>query len=207
MFETDKQVVIGQQGQDRIGIFTFDDRVILIVADGAGGLSGGAEAADLVVSIASADVNRLRGEQACLDCLAEADKVIARDPIAGETTGVLVVVTESMIFGASVGDSGCHLIADSVIEELTQRQMRRPFLGSGAARVVGFQRAWKGGVLLAATDGLFKYTSRERIAETIRQPGNTEVCMRLLGLVRYPSGGYPDDVGIAVCRSSVQQVC
>jgi serine/threonine protein phosphatase PrpC len=46
---------------------------------------------------------------------------------------------------------------------------------------------------LLATDGLLKYAPAGRVADICR--GQYEDCtQRLIDLVRYPSGGLPDDV-------------
>jgi len=58
------------------------------------------------------------------------------------------------------------------------------------------------GVLLLATDGLLKYTSRERICETVRTLPFHHVPEALINLVRsLGSGTVGDDVAIALCRS------
>ena len=38
-------------GEDRLDVFDHDDAFIVVVADGAGGLSGGARAAELLVEL------------------------------------------------------------------------------------------------------------------------------------------------------------
>ena len=51
----------------------------------------------------------------------------------GETTGVVVVLSDSGVFGASVGDAGAFIISKTGLENLTANQIRKPFLGSGRA--------------------------------------------------------------------------
>jgi serine/threonine protein phosphatase PrpC len=78
---------------------------------------------------------------------------------------------------------------------LTERQSRKPLIGSGSAWPVPFEykRTGKDSLLLAS-DGLLKYTSAERILAICREHEPSAVPRRLIELVRYPSGALPDDV-------------
>ncbi len=84
--------------------------------------------------------------------------------------------------------------------ELTRNQVRKPFLGTGVARPTGFSNGPLRGTLLLATDGLLKYAAPETIGAVLREVSLRDIPTALIGLVRYPSGALPDDVGIAVCR-------
>jgi PPM family protein phosphatase len=187
-------------GQDRIQILRFDDRIILAVADGAGGRSGGAEAADITINLISQRADSLISQKHCGQLLNEIDIAISSDQIAGETTAVVVVVSPKTIFGASVGDSGAWILKGTGIDDLTRSQIRKPFLGSGVATSIGFSRDALHGTLLVATDGLLKYTGRETICATVEKTKFDDVTAALIGLVRYPSGDLPDDVTIGLCR-------
>jgi serine/threonine protein phosphatase PrpC len=77
---------------------------------------------------------------------------------------------------------------------LTQHQQRKPILGSGDTEPVPFRQPVVPGILLLATDGLLKYTSTEKIISVCRENPVALAAPRLLELVRYPSGAYPDDV-------------
>jgi len=187
------------ENQDR-GLITHDGpRVVLCVADGAGGCSGGTEAASMAVELVRQNVNILTDAESCAEMLRKMDAAIAKDAIAGETTCAIVVVTQGDIFGASVGDSGAWLIpAKGNHLDLTQGQQRKPFIGSGNAWPVSFQRPRQAGWLLLATDGLLKYTSAERIHAGCREHPVDVAAQRLIELVRYPSGALPDDVTVIV---------
>jgi serine/threonine protein phosphatase PrpC len=145
-------------------------------------------------------VELLNSQVDCERTLAEIDKIIASDEVAGETTTVVAVVSSEGIYGASVGDSGAWLVRGGGIDDLTAHQIRKPFLGMGAATPVGFSRTSCNGILLVATDGLLKYTSRERITATIQQTDFCAAPAALVSLVRYPSGALPDDVTVSLCR-------
>src|SRR5579862_1626477 len=108
------QVVQGAEGpcQDRAQILDLDDRVLLIVADGAGGTSGGAEAAELAVHHVVEHAHDLRSAPGptWFDLFANVDRSIAASPRGGQTTLVLAVVDDRGVHGMSVGDSGAWLI-------------------------------------------------------------------------------------------------
>ena len=103
-----------QENQDR-GLVMYDGpRVLLCVADGAGGLSGGTQAAVMAIEFVRRNFLAANNAESCADLLRHRDITIAKDSVAGETTCVLGVVTPEEIFGASVGDSGIWLISKNV---------------------------------------------------------------------------------------------
>lgn len=187
------------ENQDRGVIIHDGQRVVLCVADGAGGRSGGTEAASMAVELVRQNASALSNADSCVDVLRKIDAVVARDSIAGETTCAVAVITPDEVFGASVGDSGVWLIpANGAHLDLTKGQQRKPFIGSGSAWAVPFRSQMQGGLLLLATDGLLKYTSAERIVETCRLHPTELATQRLIELVRYPSGALPDDVTLII---------
>jgi serine/threonine protein phosphatase PrpC len=137
---------------------------------------------------------RLTTADECARALREMDARISGDPVAGETTCVVVVVRSTGLFGASVGDSGAWLIGSEGFENLTRFQARKPFIGSGVAYPVPFTFAPRpSGMLLLATDGLLKYTSAESICRVCRNSRTGATANELLQLVRLSSGRLPDD--------------
>lgn len=183
------------ENQDRAAAIESSVGLVLVVADGAGGLSGGKQAAVVAVDLVRKEANGLRDSTSCVMLLQRMDQVVADDKAAGETTCALAVVTESDVYGASVGDSGVWIINENGFTNLTARQSRKPFIGSGVACPILFDYSRTGKEsLLLATDGLLKYTSPERIIETCRTRHRSEVPRRLIELVRYASGALPDDV-------------
>jgi serine/threonine protein phosphatase PrpC len=195
-------VANGENAQDRVRVMRFDDRVVIALADGAGGISGGAEAADLAIEVISQFASGLHSEDACEAALFKTHSVIQKNEKAGETTAVVAVVKGWQVFGASVGDSGAWVISDDSIDELSARQNRRPFLGGGMALPVSFSRPALEGTLLVASDGLLKYAQRDLITWTIRKSHFDFACQELVRLVRSPSGALPDDIAIALCRAA-----
>jgi len=119
------------------------------------------------------------------------------ETMAGETTGVMVVVSTTALCGVAVGDSSAWLVTDSGIDDLTAGQ-RRARLGSGRAAPFLFQRNRLAGKLVVASDGLFKYASSERIAAAVRSSPPSKVAEGLLALAQLRGGGYHDDVAVVV---------
>jgi hypothetical protein len=68
------------------------------------------------------------------------DREMAAIGAFGETTGVIVVLSDNGIFGTSVGDSGAFVFSKTGLENLTANQIRKPFLGSGRAIPIPFTR-------------------------------------------------------------------
>jgi len=189
------------QNQDRGLILHDGARVVLCVADGAGGLSGGAEAAILAVDMVRQNASLLVNADACAELMRSIDAAVSKDSIPGETTCALAVLTSEEIFGASVGDSGIWIVPEIGDHlNLTQAQQRQPFIGSGNAWPIPFQHATTAGSLLLATDGLLKYTSAERILAVCREHSVDIAGQRLIDLVRYSSGAFPDDVTLILAR-------
>jgi serine/threonine protein phosphatase PrpC len=203
MFQAIRKVEAGgHELQDCVEVIQQSGVAILIVADGAGGRSGGAEAARKVVEMARSAAGQLLTHDplACSKLLELMDRAIEADTSAGETTAVVAVVGSEGIAGASVGDSEAWIISSQGCERLTKGQVRKPMLGSGAARPVAFRAAFTEGTLLLGSDGLFKYTSAERICAAASESDLRSAAEALVKLVRLPSGALPDDVGVALCR-------
>jgi PPM family protein phosphatase len=193
-----------KSGEDRIGVYARSDARVVVVADGAGGRRGGADAADAFVAVVKAAVDDadfdMRDLRRWGRIFEETDVELARRMI-GETTGTLVVVSPHGVFGVSAGDSEAWIIDDDRIDDLTADQERRR-LGSGRALPSAFSRPTFDGVLVVATDGLFKYADANDIVRGVREAASpSDVADRLMSLVRLPSGGYHDDVAIVVARS------
>ncbi|MGP8202215.1 MAG: PP2C family serine/threonine-protein phosphatase [Limisphaerales bacterium] len=185
------------ENQDRGLIIHDGPRTLLCVADGAGGRSGGAAAADMAVELVRQNVSLMGDADLCAEVLCKMDSAIAADQVAGETTCAVAIVTPEEIFGASVGDSGVWVIPQNqTYVDLTRAQQRKPFIGSGGAWPVPFQLPRNVGLLLVATDGLLKSISVEWIIAACREHAPDVAAQMLIGLVQYPSGSLPDDVTI-----------
>ncbi len=193
----------GPACQDRAAIIELPQGLVLVLADGAGGMSGGAEAAEYVVSAAEKwvrDLTDLPDEADWCRWLTDIDAALEADPSAGETTAVCVSASDSGIMGASVGDSEAWVIGANGTMALTRGQRRKPLLGSGEAFPVPFSTEVAWGDLLIGSDGLFNYTSAEEIVNTLKDQDAERAAENLIALVRSGSGWYWDDVSVIVVQ-------
>jgi serine/threonine protein phosphatase PrpC len=202
MFATTQLVLSANStGQDSILVLPTDFGTLLAVADGAGGTGGGAEAATLAIRLIQEQAASLKSVMDCEQLLSKMDCAIENETSGGQTTAVVIVATPTEIYGASVGDSGGWLVEGASLHILTERQVRKPLLGNGRAMPVGFKHDGFNGTILAATDGLLKYASLEKIVTALANPDLDTIPESLVALVRYPSGALPDDIGIVLCRA------
>jgi len=188
--------------QDRAEIYRADNRVLLVIADGAGGISGGAQAAEFLMRVVRESVASLATPEACGQLLSQIDQGLLDARDCGETTGLLAIVEPGRVFGASVGDSIAWMFSSNGRVELTGGQRRKPFLGSGGAFCCPFSSAMRDGTIVVATDGLWKYTGLESIEKIVRAAGSASLANKLSELVRLRSGTFADDVAIVTCLVS-----
>ena len=97
------------------------------------------------------------------------------------------------------------IISERGFINLTERQARKPLIGSGSAWPCPFE--YKGmdrDSLLLATDRLLRYTGPERIIAICRNDDGSQVPRRLIELVRYTSGALPDEVTVIFMSSDSQ---
>ncbi|HEX4460525.1 MAG TPA: serine/threonine protein phosphatase [Polyangia bacterium] len=192
------ELSIGQsaRNEDRVAVLAAADRVVLVVADGAGGSGRGADAAESIVALV-----RKRSATGPFDAAAllrEADAALA--PTGGESTAVIVTVDDRGISGASVGDSAAWIVDGAGYVDLTERQRRKPLVGSGRAQPSPFHAPPLTGTLLLGTDGLFKYAPPSLIRQIATDFAFATIADRLIASVRLPSGVLHDDTTIAICR-------
>lgn len=183
-------------GQDRALVMPCEDGLVIALADGAGGVSGGEHAAKRVVD-AVAEVATHAYDWSML--LAELD---FQQIGYGQTTAVVLYVSAQKLVGASAGDSVAWVIRDRGIEDVTRAQSTRPLIGDGAIVRAVESGPLAGGTLLVATDGLVRYAKRDAIAELARGPDLDAAARALVELVRLPSGELPDDVSVILCRAA-----
>jgi serine/threonine protein phosphatase PrpC len=192
----------GSRGEDRAAVVHVPAGLVVVVADGAGGTGSGAAAADaLCARVVAAAQSGARGADAWAACLREADRQARTSGVLGDTTAVVLEVTESGVCGASVGDSEAWIVHSAEVVELTAGQRRKPLIGSGQASPVSFgPTAWSGR-LLVATDGLIKYASARHLAAAASLDGLEDAARALVERVRLPSGALPDDVALVLIES------
>lgn len=183
-------------GEDRAVAVQTAGGYLVAVADGAGGTGNGAAAAERLI----AALTKLAGDAAStdwFDALCAFDDELSAS--GSQTTGVVAFIGSDRVVGASVGDSSAWLISsDGEVTDLTARQRCRPLLGSGEALPVQFEAERRGGRVLLASDGLFKYATAERICALAMQGSVAEAANTLANCVRLPSGALQDDVAVVV---------
>lgn len=175
------------------------DCLICTLADGQGGQSHGATAArvacetvrDLAEKHKASD---LIGASVWPDILAEADN--AASMTGGYSTLLAFACMEGVVCGASCGDSKVFLNEPgNRVIELTKHQRKNPPVGSGGAIFEIFRAENnRGGRLLAATDGVWKYCGYETIESALRMTAIPEIAAFLRHAVAPKNGGpLPDD--------------
>jgi serine/threonine protein phosphatase PrpC len=171
------------------------------VADGQGGRTGGAEAAQLACRAAIAAAIRepprklsIPSVWAELPC--SVDQAVCRDPQAGLTTLVGFSIAQGRLAGASCGDSAVLLVAQGGRPwQLTAGQPKNPPVGSGAAPLRPFEAElvvpWS---VMAISDGVWRYNRWEGVEEAMSAAHGQQLVERLQQQARLRGNGqFPDD--------------
>ncbi|MBK6918620.1 MAG: SpoIIE family protein phosphatase [Deltaproteobacteria bacterium] len=190
--------------EDAVLVIENDAGTALVVADGAGGIAGGARAAQLVIASFAAAMADAFGapptSQSWCRFLCQLDEQLARDAAAGEATAVVASIHEGVVVGASVGDSEAWLVSSAERRDLTAAQQKAR-LGSNRASPVGFEATVvPDSIMLAATDGLFRSAPADAICSALRGSPSPSPA-KLVALARSSSGKLYDDVGLVVVAS------
>jgi len=191
------RVVSATADQDRVAHRRFPEAEVIVLADGAGGMVGGREAAERIVRH---EFGSLREPSDCVSALRLLDREMQADHACGESTVVLVVLRGDTLFGASVGDSGAWALTTDAIFDLTRGQNRKPLMGSGEAEPIAFGPSFFADRLLVASDGLLKYAPRARIrrAASVFVPDIDVAADELVAAARLPGGGLQDDLALII---------
>jgi serine/threonine protein phosphatase PrpC len=187
--------------EDRVRVLNGDDRTVIVVADGAGGIGSGDIAADTVLREITSAYTEIHSADQWSALLKQIDFRITD----GESTAVVIDIRPYGIAGSSVGDSCAMLIHSSSIVDLTKYQKRKPLLGSGKAEPTSFMHAEFNGILLAGTDGFFNYAKRDAITALVAQSDFYTIPRLCVEKVRLSSGDLWDDIGIVVARVKPKQ--
>lgn len=195
----------GTSNQDRVVHIKQGPNTVIVLADGAGGQSGGAVAAEMTVEyLQTVCSNSPLSPSGCSQLLSTLDTRLQLDPLAGKSTALVLVSQGNVVFGASVGDSEAWMTFGEEIVVLTANQQRKPLLGSELASPVAFGPVPLMGTLLLGTDGLFNFASRTHIIACVEHAVETNLSDRLVDLARLPSGGLQDDTTVIVYKKNTQ---
>ncbi|QPB82386.1 hypothetical protein CWC22_005050 [Pseudoalteromonas rubra] len=185
-----------EYGQDSLSTFVNSDEVYFCLADGSGGISGGKEASLFATSLVNiAKTEKFNSPDEFEAFLLSLDATISSDSILGETTIIVGKVSNNEVFGASVGDSECWILSNEFDYELSSHQIRKPLLGSGNSKPIGFGPINFSGTLLVASDGLFKYAVLSDIKE-LAHSNHLPQAIDYTRLAQLKSGTYSDDIAV-----------
>jgi serine/threonine protein phosphatase PrpC len=190
----------GKISQDQYEYWPTEEGVVIAFADGAGGSGDGLHAAKATIQCVKSHLDSLVDAAACEQVLKQADHQIS----GGESTGIVIVIRNRQLFGASAGDSGAMIVNYEEVTNLTSRQNQKPRLGSRLAKPVGFEESFEAGVLIVSSDGFWNYVKRDRLILTCANLDFPVAGKQLTDLVRLKSGELIDDVGIVIARRSRQ---
>src|SRR5262245_847814 len=185
-----------ERTEDRVKVIDFDQGVVIVVADGAGGVGAGDQAAESVIREVAAAASLEHDQDKWRQILRQTDFRVGM----GESTCVVAACSERGFVGATVGDSQAWLLSDGNLLDLTHNRVRKPLLGSGEANPQGFSHPMSQGVLIVATDGFCNYVRCEVLLKELLRQDFVVLARRLAEMVRLPSGELWDDVAIVVCR-------
>lgn len=170
---------------------------LVALADGQGGRSGGARAAQIASQVASASAN-------WAESLPAADSAVAADPEAGFTTLVALAIEGDFLSGASCGDSAAVAVSGgNAPRVLTSRQFKNPPVGSGEVDFIPFEmtliRPWR---VLVMSDGVWKYATWDRVWDYAARLSGEELIAELQEAARLKTTGeFQDDFTIVLLES------
>ena len=120
---------------------------------------------------------------------------------------MLAVVRAGQLFGASVCDSGVWVLTSETIFDLTEKQRRKPLLGSGQADPVGFGPLYFNDRVVVASDGLLKYATRDTFMAVglRRSPDLSVEADALIDGARLPSGDLHDDLALVLLEPELPE--
>lgn len=186
-----------------------DSLQIVALADGQGGRSGGAKAAQTAVKSAvslalSASVAQVQSERFWAQLLFDVDQSVCDEPDAGFTTFVGVAVTVTKIIGVSSGDSQALLLTpDGSVELLTSKQKKNPPVGSAVCHPVTFMSPFPAEAkLVVMSDGVYKFVSQETICSTILKQKPRDAIQTILEAAIGKSGTLYDDFSMIILSNN-----
>ncbi len=181
------------------------DFALCSLADGQGGRSGGARAAQVAVqesltAALSFSADELGRAVQWHPIVSAADDAVCEDDDAGFCTLISLGVSIQNVCGASCGDSGALLLSGGHEILLTENQRKNPPVGSGAARPTAFEARLKPGwKLLVVSDGVWNYIGWEQMGVIAAQKQGDKLILALRqAALDANAGKLLDDFSIAL---------
>jgi serine/threonine protein phosphatase PrpC len=197
-FATKIEEARSNRGEDLISVLKLPGRTIFAVLDGAGGTTGGALAAKAI----SDELMACEPQEDWSDWLRCVDRKMATRGMGGLAAVVVVDVSNGgVVIGASVGDCEAWIWGSEEPLNLTEKQVRKPLVGSGLAVPSRFTAHLNGGTLVIGTDGLWKYMFRPLIMKTAIIRPLESAAAALVSGVKMRNGSLRDDVAVVVCAA------
>jgi hypothetical protein len=179
---------------------------VCAVADGQGGQAGAALAAAIACQsclerISSFRIDQLLSLSVWPRLLQDVDKTVADAAEAGYTTLIAFCLTETMLCGASSGDSAVAVLnAEQPPCILTRHQRKNPPVGSRGAEFapfsLGLVHPW---AVLAMTDGVWKYAGWDSIFAAASEGTGETIIHKLREKSALPrTGGLQDDFTLVI---------
>ena len=198
----------GHVNEDRVQVRLHPDSAdfaLCSLADGQGGRSGGARAAEVAVqeslqAALSFSPDALGQAAQWYPIVNAADDAVCEDDAAGFCTLISLSVSDQAVCGASCGDSGALLLNGGREILLTENQRKNPPVGSGAAHPTAFEaRLEPGWKLLVVSDGVWNYVGWEQIGAIAAQNEGDKLIVALhQAALDANAGKLLDDISIAL---------
>ena len=186
----------GSRGEDRAVIYPFADSTTVVLADGAGGTTGGAEAADLLITTLAKPLPPV--PVALCDALLEADTALDTDRFSGTAACALLCFDNKTLAGAVVGDVDVFRISGDSIESLVEHRDVKSTLGRNECWPASFEMHRATMRVLLCSDGLWKYIKRKNIVRAASIADLDTAADALVNETRLPNGTLQDDVSVVL---------
>lgn len=188
-------------GQDRHQLVQLtegpDPVEVAVLADGAGGMAGGVEAADLAISRAIEFCRRFAPTDyvGLSDLVRAVDRAVAADRDAGRTTLGVVIVRPDEVLAVSVGDSEVWAMVGDVPVVLSGRRKHGSNFEIGTGFAMGDMAVWPREKLQAVvlwTDEAWSAWTGDTVAELLGSspPPQAEALL--------PAPGHDDDATVVL---------
>ncbi len=179
---------------------TGDDSLLALLADGAGGTSGGRESATWALDELERRLKSVRiGREPLRHVMSEL-AVEAQERSAGQTTLIVVQLTGTRLVGASIGDSEVRLFDPTSCQTLTDGQQRKP-PEAASPRIHSFEAELQFNALLViASDGLWRFAHEPLPAVDTVRGSLPSIATALIDAARLPNGQLQDDVSLIAIR-------